>query len=590
VEEVTRAVMESDWLYESDDGYELLESLPPLAIPPTLQDTLTERLDRLGTAKGVAQLAATIGREFSVTLLQALAPADKDALQQALQRLVEAGILYLRGVHPETRYLFKHVLIQEAAYSSLLKKTRQQYHRKIAQVLAEQFPAMVETQPEFLAQHYTEAGLPQEALVYWQLAGKKAMQRSAHSEAIAHLTKGLMVLQEMPDTPERIQHELALCTALGAPQIATRGYAAAEVGQVFRRARELCQYVGDPAQLFQVLQGLWGFYIVRAELQTALQLAEQLHSIAHTAQDDGFLLEAAGRLGISLFLLGDFVTARGHLEQGMALYDPVQHRSHAFLYGQDPRVACLCHAAWLLWLLGYPDQAVQRSREALTLAQELSHPHSLAFAHLYAALVHQLRREWAAAREQAEALMALSSEQGFTYRLLQGRLLQGRALVQQGQSGAAIAQMQQSLAGIRAIGAEVYRPYFQALLAAAYAQAGQPMEGLTLLSEVLTVVDKTQERFYEAGLYRLQGELLLQLPAERQTEAASCFQHALDLARRQQAKSLELEAAISLGRLWQREGRRGEACQLLTDVYGWFSEGFDTENLQEIRALCAQLI
>jgi predicted ATPase len=204
--------------------------------------------------------------------------------------------------------------------------------------------------------------------------------------------------------------------------------------------------------------------------------------------------------------------------------------------------------------------------------------------------VHQLRREWAAAREQAEALMALSSEQGFTYRLLQGRLLQGRALVQQGQSGAAIAQMQQSLAGIRAIGAEVYRPYFQALLAAAYAQAGQPMEGLILLSEVLTVVDKTQERFYEAGLYRLQGELLLQLPAERQTEAASCFQHALDLARRQQAKSLELEAAISLGRLWQREGRRVEACQLLTDVYGWFSEGFDTENLQETRALCAQLI
>lgn len=589
VEELTKAVVESKWLYESADQYELSGPLPPLAIPTTLQDTLTERLDRLDTAKAVAQLAATIGRQFSYALLQTVAPDDEETLRREVDRLVEAELLYPRGVHPKATYVFKHALIQEAAYRSLLRKTRQHYHRQIAQALEERFAETITTQPEVLAHHYTEAGCNQEAVFHWHGAGQQAVQRSAHAEAIAHLTKGLAVLAVVPDSPQRTEQELMLHITLGAPLLATKGYADAEVGQVFSRARALCQHLEDPARLFQVLQGLWGFYIVRAELQIALELGEQLVSMAHRLQDDAFLLEASGRLGISLYLLGRLVPAQKHLDQGIALYDPEKHRSHAFLYGQDPKVAFLCHTSLILWLLGYPDQALRTNHEALTLAHELLHPHSLAWAHLYAALVHALRREWPAAQEKAEALIALSSEQGFTYRLAQGRILQGWTLVQQGQGEAAIAQMQQNLAFVRTTGAQVYLPYFRVLLAEAYGEIDLPAEGLTGLSEVLTDIDKTEERFYEAGVCRAKGELLLTLSDKHQTEAEACLQHALASARRQQAKSLELEAAVSLSRLWQRQDRGAKAYPLLAEVYGWFTEGFDTDLLKKAKTLLDQL-
>ena len=589
VEELTKAVIESKWLYESADEYELLGPLPALAIPATLQDALTERLDRLDTAKTVAQLAATIGREFSYALLQVVSPFDEETLQHEVARLVDAELLYPRGVHPQVIYVFKHALIQETAYRSLLRKTRQQSHRQIASALEECFAETIETQPELLAYHYTEAGCDQEAVLYWYRAGQQAVKRSAHAEAIAHLTKGLMVLDAVPDSLQRTEQELMLHITLGAPLLATKGYADAEVGQVFSRARALCQHLEDPERLFQVLQGLWSFYLVRAELPIALELSEQLVDMAHRLQDDALLLEASGRLGISLFLLGQLVPAQAPLAKGLALYDPTRHRSHAFLYGQDPKVAFLCHSAWLLWLLGYPDRALQSNSEALSLARELSHPHSLSWAHLYAALVHTNRREWPAAQEQAEALIALSSEQGFAYRLAQGRILQGWTLVQQGQGEGVIEQMKKNLAFVRATGAAVYMPYFRTLLAETYGCIGRSEEGVIELSEVLTLIDKTGERFYEATVYRAQGEWLLKLADDRQAETEACFQQALTSARQQQAKSLELEAAISLSQLWQRQGRGAEAYPILAEIYGWFTEGFDTDMLQRAKTLLDQL-
>jgi predicted ATPase len=561
--------------------------LPPLAIPSTLHDSLMARLDRLSAARELAQLGAVLGREFAYDVLQAVAPVDEMMLQHGLAQLVEAELVYQRGLPPRSRYLFKHALIQDAAYQSLLKSTRQQYHQRIAQVLEARFPDTVETQPELVAQHYTEAGLAEQAVTYWQRAGARALQRSANAEAIAHCHKGLELLSTLPQTPARLQHELAVQITLGPALIATKGNAAPEVEHIYTRARALCQQVGDTPHLFRVLRGLWLFYNVRAAHQTARELGEQCLSWAQRVQDPALLLEAHRALGITLFHLGEVASARAHLEQVIACYDPQQHRSHAFLYGIDPGMACCVYVAWALWLLGYPDQALPRSQEALTLGQE--HLLSRAQALSWTAWLHQLRREPHAAQAHAERAMALSSEQGFPLFLARGTILQGGALAAQGQGEAGIAQMHQGLAAYRATGAGDHRPFFLALLAEACGKAGQSDEGLRVLTEALAAVDTTGERFYEAELYRLKGELLLQQTARDEQQAETCFHQALDIARRQQAKSLELRAAVSLSRLWQQQGKRAEARELLAPIYGWFTEGFDTADLQEAKALLEAL-
>jgi class 3 adenylate cyclase/predicted ATPase len=580
VEELTKMVLESGLLQEGEERYELTGPLPPLAIPATLHDSLMARLDRLATVKNVAQLGATIGRTFAYELLQAVSPLDEATLQHGLRQLVEAELVYQQGVPPQATYTFKHALIQDAAYQSLLRSTRQQYHQRIAQVLAEQFPEIAETQPELLAQHYTEAGLSGQAIPYWQRAGRRAVERSAHVEAIAHLTKGLELLRTLPDTPERAQQELTLQIALGVPLMVTKGHAAPEAEQAYGRARELCRQVGETPQLFRVLVGLWRFYLVRGDIQTARELAERLLTLAQRVHDP---------LGVTLFYLGDLGTARGHLEQALAVYDSQKDRSHASHAVQDPEVACLSYLAWALWLLGYPDQALKRSHEALTLAQELSHPFSLAFALHFAAILHQLCVEGQVTQERAEAVMALSHEQGFPFFLSVGTVLRGWALAQQGQGVEGIAQMHQGLAAHRSTGAELNRPHHLAMLADAYAKGGQAEEGLSVLAEALTTAHKAENRLYEAELYRLKGELLLVRSTDSQAEAEAGFQQALALARRQQAKSLELRAALSLARLWQRQGKHTAAYELLAPVYSWFTEGFDTADLQEVRVLLDEL-
>jgi predicted ATPase len=589
VEELTKMLLESDLLREEEDHYALAGALSGVAIPVTLRDSLMARLDRLPMVREVAQLGAVLGREFAYEMLRALAAVEESKLQDRLGQLVGAELLYQRGRPPRAKYMFKHALIQDAAYASLLKRTRQQYHQQIAQMLEAEFPETVETEPEVLAHHYTEAGLNEQAVGYWHQAGKRATERSANVEAFNQLTKGLEVLMTLPDTLERARQELDLQTTLGPVLMAVKGFASLDVERAYVRARELCQQLGETSQLFPVLYGLWRFYMLRSELQTAHELGEQLFSMAQRVQDPALLLEAHRVLGTTMFWLGEIDLARTHSEQGVALYDPYQHRSHAFVYGQDPGVACRCFVAMAIWMLGYPDEARKMTHEALTLAQEYTHPFSLAFALNMTAIVHQFRREVQAVQERSEALMTLSAEQAFPFWLAFGTILRGWALTMQGEGTEGIAQMRQGLVAYQATGAELERPYFLSLLAEADIKIGRAEEALTVLDEALTLVHSTEMQCWEAELHRQKGELLLMQQEQMVVEAEECFRKALDIARRQQAKSLELRVAMSLSRLWQQQGKKEDAHQLLAEVYGWFTEGFDTEDLKEAEILLEEL-
>jgi predicted ATPase len=387
---------------------------------------------------------------------------------------------------------------------------------------------------------------------------------------------------------EHAEQELQLHVSLGSALRATRGLGAPEVAQAYTRARELCQRVGETPQLFPVLRGLWGFYFVR-DLQTAYELGQQLLTLAQRLQDPTLLLHAHATLGTTLGLMGEYIAAQAHLEHGMALYDPQRHRSHAFLSEVDPGVACRGGMALDLWYLGYPDQARQWTREALALAQELAHPYSLAFALSFAARFHRLCWERRLTREQAEIAITLATEYGFAQPLTQATILRGWALAEEGEGVAGMEEMRRSLAALEATGGPG-RPFYLSCLVEAYGRVGRVREGLAILTEALAVVENTGARNYEAELHRLRGELLLQQDAASSVEAEGCFRQALDLARRQQAKSLELRAAMSLSRLWQQQGKRAEAYEVLTPIYGWFTEGLDTVDLQEAKALLETLL
>ena len=510
-------------------------------------------------------------------------------LQQGLQQLVEAEFLYQRGLPPQAMYLFKHALIQDAAYQSLLRSTRQQYHQRIAQVLEARFLEVCETQPELLAHHYTEAGLIAQAIPYWQRAGQRALAHSANVEAIGHLTKGLTLLEALPDTPARAHQELLLLTTLGPALMAIQGYASPEAGHTYARARALCQQVEETPQLARVFYGLWVFYHARAEHQTARELAAQLLTLAHRVQDPALLLVAHCGLAQTVYCLGELAHARTLFEQGLAFYNPSQHRALAPLYGTDPTVTGLSWLAWDLWLLGYPDQAEQKMRAALVLAHELGHSLTRASALCWAVLLPMFRRDAQATHAQAKAAMEFSTAQGLPFRVAQCMINHGWALAALGNAEEGLAQLRQGLEAWRATGAAISWPYWLNLLADTYAKMAHAGEGLAVLAEALACVDNTGERYAEAELHRLHGELLLQQTPPDALQAERCFRRALAIARRQEAKSWELRAATSLSRLWQQQGKRAEAHELLAPIYGWFTEGFDTADLQDAKTLLEEL-
>jgi TOMM system kinase/cyclase fusion protein len=585
VEELVKMLLESGLVREEADHYVLTGPLPPLAIPATLHDSLMARLDRLSSVKEVAQLGATLGRTFAYELLQAVSPLDEATLEQGLRQLVEAELVYQRGALPHATYMFKHALIQEAAYQSLLRSTRQQGHQRIAQVLESRFPASVETQPELVAQHYTAAGCHEQAVVYWQRAGQQASDRSANLEAISHCTTGIELLKSLPETPQHTQQAVTLYIALGAALQMTKGYGAPEVEHAYTQARALCQQVGETPELVPVLFGLWRFYGVRSQLHTARELGETLLRLAQRAHDPALAVIAHSALGATWLYLGALPAARQHVEEAIAHYTPDQRRALVFRMGQDPGVSCRTYAAVTLWLMGYPDQALAHINDAPTLAHELSHPFSLAWARCWAAFVSQFRRDVLAVHEQAEAAVALSTAQGFPLWAAHGTSLRGWARAMQGQGEEGMAQVRQGIAAVRATGAALFVPYYCTVLAEVCDHLGHTEDGLQALAEAYTLVEQQEERWWEAEVCRLRGVLLRKHPGTPQAEAEAWLQRALDVARRQQAKSLELRAAMSLSRLWQQQGKRAEAHALLAPVYSWFTEGFDTADLQEARAL-----
>ena len=589
VEELTKTALESACLQDDESSDPLAGLSQPLSLPTTLQDALMARLDRLPSAREIAQVAAVLGREFAYDMLRAIVPMDGAALQHGLAQLVQVELLHQRGHPPRAHYLFKHALVQEAAYASLLRRRRREVHQAIAQVLERQFPETVETQPELVAHHYTAAGRMQEAMGYWQQAGQSALARSAYTEAAHHLRTGLAVLGTLPEAPERMQHELAMQTNLGSALIATQGHAHEEIARIYSRARELCEQVGQMPQLFPVLWGLWRGYTGRAQHQQARELGEQFLSLAQRTHQPIFLTVPHAALGFSLLCLGNLVGARHHLERAMACYDRHQHTSLTVTYGQNPGVGGHTHAAWVQWLLGYPDQAWQHLHTAACLAQELVYPYTQALTFAFTAYLYMLCREPHLAHQQAEAAITLGRKWRFPMFLEMAQVIQGWTCIAQGRAEEGVNCIRQGLASIRAIGIEALQPMNLGMLAEALGAAGRPEEGREVLVQALEVMERTGERFYEAELHRLQGELLLQCPGADIQQAEAHFHQAMGIARQQQAKSLELRAATSLARFWQQQGKRNEARALLGPRYLWFTEGFDTANLRDAKALLDEL-
>ena len=510
-------------------------------------------------------------------------------------------------------YIFKHALTQEVAYGTVLQEQRKLLHERTARAIEALNLATLEDHYSDLAHHYSRSGNAAKAVEYLSLAGQQAARQSAHAEAVRHVTAALAWLGSLPDTAARARHELTLHLSLGASLIATKGYTAAEVEQTYTRARELCLQVGEPLQTAQVLFGLFVFNVVRGKHTAARALGEQFLDVAHRQQDATLSLVAHTLLGGTLLRLGEFAPAQAHLDQAGAFYDPAHHGDLAYHMGQDPGLLALGYAADTLWYRGYPDQALARVRHGLSLAQALAHPFSLVEALGAVALVHLFRREGPEAHAHAEALVTLAHEHGFAWWLGVGTSLQGWALVEHAarsgareQREAGLVQLREGLVALRATGAELWVPLYLGVLAQASAQSGQAQDGLRVVAEALALVEKNGERWSEADLYRLKGELTLQTEvnvqgakfhvtnlhpplSDPQVEAEACFLKAIAIACRQEAKSLELRAATSLAHLWQWQGKTAEAQELLAPVYHWFTEGFDTKDLQEAQALLEEL-
>ena len=584
IEEMTKNLLESGLLTETDGHYAVIGTLPPLAIPASLQDSFASRLDRLAPVRELAQIGAVLGREFSYGLLQAVSQIDERTLQEGLSQLETAEILYRRGVPPDATYFFKHALLQEAAYQSILKSKRQRWHMQTAQRLETSFPEILAVHPELVGHHFTEASLHEQAIPYWQHAGERAAQRSAYTEARRHLTTGLHCLKALPETPERDAQELSLLVTLGVPLVATQGYGVPEVEQLYSRARALCEQMGETPQLLPVLHGLRVFYLIRGELKTALALSLRILRLAD--RDQAFLQVAHGVVAETHFYLANGKEAEQHLSAGTRLYVPEQHRSGGFLW-LDTGVACLMYDAIAKWWRGFSDQALRQCADGMRLAHALDHENTLAFALCLATWLHALRRDIPACQAAATEAIALATEHGLPNWLYYATIFRGWTLAMEGHAEEGMRQMKEGLNGWHAIGAALMQPFLLSLLADGFRVIDDAKTGIKHLSDALTLVDNHQERFVEAELYRMKGALLLQV----KNDAASVmmteesFKKALSICQEQDARAFALRAAMSLARLWQQQDKTEAASALLLPIFQWFSEGFDTTDLHDAKAL-----
>jgi predicted ATPase/class 3 adenylate cyclase len=585
VEELTKAVIESGILTETGDRYAITGPVAPLAIPTTLHASLLARLDRLAPTREVAQIGAALGRHFSHELISAVAPMPRHQLDDALAQLVSAELILRRGMPPDAEYTFKHALVQDAAYDTLLRGRRQQLHARIAAALEDQFPEIKATQPELLARHCAEAGLAAKAVGYRLKAGQQALVREAMIEAEAQLRKGLGLIANMPDEAERLQHELDLQIALGVALIATQGYAAPAVAETHGRARELCERLDRPIQLVYLLAGECVGHLHRAELAMACQLSKQILDLGEARNDGAVKFQGHLSSAVSWFFRGDFVAARAHAEQALALYDP----AHAVPGPVDPQIRTLTYSFRLLMYLGYLDQSHLRRQETLAQAHQRTHAHTLASVLGIALLCDaHIQSDVAILLQRAEELATLCAEHAFPYWAAIAFCIRGWCLSASGRVEEGLELLTAALADIRATGAVTSVPFFLTMLAGALGNAGRPTEGLKQLDEAVRQIEATNERWSESDVHRVRGELLIAI-GDAVVAEKSLYQ-AIEVARRQSAKPFELRAATGLARLWRDQDKRTEARDLLAPIYNWFSEGFDTPVLKDAKALLDELM
>jgi class 3 adenylate cyclase/predicted ATPase len=588
IEEMTKAVIEA-----GGKEVERTAAIPSSSVvPASLHASLMARLDRLGPAKEVAQIGATIGRDFSHALLAAVVRKPEVELQSAFDRLVAAGLLFRQGSPPHATYLFKHALVQDIAYGTLLREPRRALHARIAETLQSQFADIAENQPEVLARHCTEAGLIEKAAGLWGKAGRRSMERSAPVEAVEQLTRALDQIAALPATPALRREQIKLQVALINALMPTKGYAAPETKAAAQRARlliEQAEALGEPPEdpllLFSALYGFWLVNYMAFDGEAMRNLAAQFLALAEKQGATLPLMIGHRLMGLSLASTGDIAEGRAHYNQSIALYEPAERRPLAARFSQDALVADLSVRSWALWLLGYPDAALADADHAVKDAREIGHANTLMFALTLTSLNHLLCGNYAAANAQLDEIIALANEKGALTWKAQGMVLQGCVFALTGKTSTAVHMLASGITAWRSMGAMLYVPLYLSHLARAYAELGQFDHASRCIGEALTAIETNKERWCEAEVNRLAGEIALMSPERDATKAEAYFERALSVAPEQQAKSWELRASMSLARLWRDQGKVSEARELLAPVYGWFTEGFDTRDLKEAKAL-----
>lgn len=591
VEEFTKTLLESDTLRETESAWVLDGPLNINAIPTSLHDSLMARLDRLKSVKEVAQTAACIGREFGHRLLSQISPLAEGELLDALDSLIAAELLFRRGMLPDATYSFKHALVRDAAYESLLKSSRKKVHMKIISALEDMASKNEDFEPALLAYHCTEAGLEDQAIEYWRQAGQGAIERSANVEAIAHLNYGINLLSTLPEEPSRFERELKLQTMLAGPLISTKGYGAPETANVFARALELSKLVDDPAFLFPVLYQQWVYNVIASKINESYRHARQFQEIA--AQQTATMPKVIAHrvTAVSHFFMGEFADARRGFEKALSLYDEELHKEATYHFGQNPKSACLAFLSPTLHIMGYPAEANSVAQEALEHAKQARHANTLAYTMFFGAVrTAACRRDLEATAKANGALSVLADEQGLALWKAYAMIHNGWIASCRRQFGESIELGKAALDSMKATGTALDKTLALAQLAESYAACRQHSEALAVVNLALDVVDQTDERWYESELIRLKAEQLLALNGPNgHDEVEEQYKNALAVARRQEAKSWELRTATSLARLWHDQADSDKALDLLAPIYEWFTEGFETADLRAASDLLVEL-
>ena len=589
IEEFVKSLRDLKVIERVGGGYRMKKGTQAVTIPSEIQDVLTARLDALPEGvKQAAQIGSVIGREFNHDLIAKVTALPESELLARISALKESELVYERGVYPEVTYVFKHALVQDVAYDSLLKNVRQCYHGEVADVLETHFPVIVESQPDLLGYHLTEAGQPERAVTYWQKAGEREIKRYAHIEAVAHLKKGIELLSNLPDSVSNSLRELRFRILLGPLLLTTRGYGNIEVKDNYERSRTLSEQHGDTQCLLKTLAGLSVFHLVRSEYYKSYDINLELMSIAKRERNNAIEIWAHRGLGSNLFWIGDFIEARKHLGQVIERYNPKEHSQIVDLSGANLRLHCYCYDALMSEWLGYPDQAIQISQKAIDIAEMEHNPFNHATALFFRAWLFCTRLDINSTRMLAETVVRLCNEKGFPFWNLSGTILLGWIQAVEGQTEKGLSTIRNALVGYENLSRQ-WKPFAYFLQSKVCLKIEQIEEGLNSLNDAISFIEQTNERCWETEVIKLKGELLLAQSSDNQAEAEACFNKAIEIAQIKEAKYFALMATMSLCRLWRNQGKRQEARDKLAKIFGWYTEGFDTPYLQEAKALLEEL-